>query len=51
MLLVRDFPHSTLRHSVLRFQPAEIDILIERAWKSLDEAAAKVKAEGLWQAA
>jgi len=26
MLLVRDFPHSTLRHSVLRFQPAEIDI-------------------------
>ncbi|MFN3293738.1 MAG: aminotransferase class III-fold pyridoxal phosphate-dependent enzyme [Gemmobacter sp.] len=31
--------------------PAEIDILIERAWKSLDEAAAKVRAEGLWQAA
>ena len=31
--------------------PAEIDVLIERAWKSLDEAAAKVKAEGLWQAA
>lgn len=35
----------------LVIQPAEIDILIERAWKSLDEAAAKVKAEGLWQAA
>ena len=31
--------------------PAEIDILIERAWKSLDEAADKVRAEGLWQAA
>ncbi|MDX5358888.1 MAG: aspartate aminotransferase family protein [Rhodobacterales bacterium] len=31
--------------------PAQIDVLIERAWKSLDEAAAKVKAEGLWQAA
>ncbi|WP_028029317.1 aspartate aminotransferase family protein [Gemmobacter nectariphilus] len=31
--------------------PAEIDVLIERAWTSLDEAAAKVKAEGLWQAA
>lgn len=31
--------------------PAEIDILIERAWKSLDEAAARVRAEGLWQAA
>jgi putrescine aminotransferase len=30
---------------------AEIDILIERAWKSLDEAADKVRAEGLWQAA
>ncbi|GGE07577.1 putrescine aminotransferase [Gemmobacter megaterium] len=31
--------------------PAEIDLLIERAWVSLDEAAAKVRAEGLWQAA
>ena len=30
--------------------PAEIDILIERATKSLDEAEAKVRAEGLWQA-
>ncbi len=31
--------------------PAEIDLLVERAWRSLDEAAAQVKAEGLWQAA
>ena len=30
--------------------PAEIDILIERAWKSLDECYAKVKAEGLFVA-
>lgn len=29
----------------------EIDILIERAWMSLDEGMAQVKAEGLWQAA
>jgi putrescine aminotransferase len=28
--------------------PAEIDILIERAWKSLDEAYAVIKAEGLF---
>lgn len=31
--------------------PAEIDVLIERAIKSLDEAEAKARAEGLWQAA
>lgn len=30
--------------------PAEIDELVARAWRSLDEAAAKVRAEGLWQA-
>ena len=35
----------------LVIRPSEIDVLIDRAWKSLDEAAAKVKAEGLWQAA
>ncbi|WP_323040719.1 aspartate aminotransferase family protein [Gemmobacter sp.] len=35
----------------LVIKPAELDVLIDRAWKSLDEAAAKVKAEGLWQAA
>ena len=29
----------------------EIDLLIERAWRSLDEAMAKVKAEGLWESA
>ena len=29
----------------------EIDTLIERAWTSLDEAMAQVKAEGLWEAA
>ena len=29
----------------------EVDILIERAWTSLDEGMAKVKAEGLWEAA
>ncbi|RRH77995.1 aspartate aminotransferase family protein [Falsigemmobacter faecalis] len=29
----------------------EIDLLIARAWTSLDEAMAKAKAEGLWQAA
>ncbi|WP_425039898.1 aspartate aminotransferase family protein [Primorskyibacter sp. S187A] len=31
--------------------PAEIDILIERVWKSLDEGMAEVKAEGLWESA
>jgi len=31
--------------------PEEIDLLIDRAWTSLDEAMAKAKAEGLWQAA
>ena len=31
--------------------PSQIDILIERATKSLDEAYAKVKAEGLLKAA
>ena len=31
--------------------PAEIDLLIDRAWTSLDEAMAQAKAEGLWQAA
>lgn len=31
--------------------PAEIDILIERASRSLDEAEARVRAEGLWHAA
>ena len=30
--------------------PEEIDILIERAWKSIDECYTAVKAEGLWQA-
>ena len=30
---------------------AEIDLLIERARKSLDEAYTKIRAEGLWQAA
>jgi len=29
----------------------EIDILLERAWKSLDEGMAQVKDEGLWEAA
>ncbi|MGN0931991.1 aspartate aminotransferase family protein [Falsigemmobacter intermedius] len=31
--------------------PEEIDLLIDRAWTSLDEAMAQAKAEGLWQAA
>jgi len=31
--------------------PAEIDLMIDRAQRSLDEAMAKVKAEGLWAAA
>lgn len=31
--------------------PDEIDLLIARAWTSLDEAMAKAKNEGLWQAA
>jgi putrescine---pyruvate transaminase len=31
--------------------PAEIDVLIERARKSLDEAYKVVKDEGLWVAA
>lgn len=31
--------------------PEEIDLLIERAWTSLDEAMAQAKAEGRWQAA
>jgi putrescine---pyruvate transaminase len=31
--------------------PGEIDILIERAWKSLDESYASAKAEGLFVAA
>ena len=29
---------------------AEIDVLIERAWKSIDECYTAVKAEGLWKA-
>lgn len=29
---------------------AEIDTLIDRAWQSLDEAMAQIKAEGLWNA-
>ena len=35
----------------LVIKPAEIDVLIERAQKSLDEAMAQVKAQGLWAAA
>ena len=35
----------------LVMQPEEADILIERAWKSLDEAMAQVKEQGLWVAA
>lgn len=35
----------------LVIRPEEIDILIERAWKSLDEAHARLKAEGLLKAA
>ncbi|SDI97495.1 aspartate aminotransferase family protein [Lutimaribacter saemankumensis] len=35
----------------LVMQPDEADILIERAWKSLDEAMAQVKEQGLWVAA
>ena len=31
--------------------PDEIDILIERAWKSLDESYAAIKAEGLFVSA
>ena len=30
---------------------SEVDLLIERAWKSLDEGMAAAKAEGLWHAA
>ncbi|MWB76484.1 aminotransferase class III-fold pyridoxal phosphate-dependent enzyme [Pseudooceanicola sp. 216_PA32_1] len=30
---------------------SEIDLLIQRAWQSLDEAMAQVKAEGLWESA
>ena len=35
----------------LVMQPDEADILIDRAWKSLDEAMAQVKEQGLWVAA
>ncbi|MFD1510220.1 aspartate aminotransferase family protein [Lacimonas salitolerans] len=35
----------------LVMQPEEADILIERAWKSLDEAMVQVKEQGLWVAA
>jgi putrescine aminotransferase len=35
----------------LVMQPDEADILIERGWKSLDEAMAQVKEQGLWVAA
>ncbi|MCM2562855.1 aspartate aminotransferase family protein [Lutimaribacter sp. EGI FJ00015] len=35
----------------LVMQPDEADMLIERAWKSLDEAMAQVKEQGLWVAA
>jgi putrescine aminotransferase len=29
----------------------QIDILIERAWKSLDEGMSNVKEKGLWESA
>ncbi|SDO00217.1 putrescine aminotransferase [Lutimaribacter pacificus] len=35
----------------LVMQPEEADTLIERAWKSLDEAMAQVREQGLWVAA
>jgi putrescine aminotransferase len=35
----------------LTITEAEIDLLVERAWKALDQAHAHIKTEGLWQAA
>jgi len=50
-LIMRHVGNRMIIAPPLVITPAEIDILVERAWRSLDEAMAQVRAEGLWQAA
>ncbi|PPB81862.1 putrescine aminotransferase [Albidovulum inexpectatum] len=50
-LIMRHVGDRMIIAPALVIRPEEIDILIERAWKSLDECYAEIKAEGLLKAA